>query len=1013
MKNILLSSAPKDDEKTTKEIGKWITALMNTSGGLVVLYCTKPDFDKQRDNWLMGLETVLTNNWIPESTFQTLIRFKYLETKDQFRIYIFVCKSQNLVTFSFNAFGRRATGKKPIMDEHRICKMLSESERTTCHVDTKPKSSFADLLHERGSFQFKDPIPAAWSESETMEFKHIYPKTGKGENQELTIFQSKILMRRLGEYMDYLCAFANTHGGSLVLGVEEGRKSPLVKGFEVQLNQLNQKEEETSVTEFLRMKMGHCIWHSDPSYEPCKGKDWDVFYHDVTAVTGQKRKLVEVCVAKHTGGMFLRTPVHYMVSDRNELEEIPAGATEEQRGMFQEWKRAFLGNCTTFDTDDSQHSLQEHIAKSHERSEVTVGNNGSNTQDVFAHTDDSPTSVTEAQLPATEQLATRVDETKLSKSFKESQSEHKTDINVPDLSLHECCTARMSKYLQKEKEGKAWYPPLDIARNNFGHVMMWDELMQFITAKEWNGIASVLHPESNTDEGCIGDKLPLEHYTFLCNVLIAGKSEPPRLLCCFSANSAEMLTKDKQDILLNYALGSGRKLKKEFLMIRNNVTNQCNLFHFDVEVIRVTTEGDITTVWDSRDGNNQPVSYPYTGTEAMYRIACNGLAARLLRTRAALKDRYGDVLIEHLTDMQAEVLLGLTERVLVVRGKSGTGKTVIALHLVQQAMAQGKTKNDVTYICSKVGLQAFVSSQVSCQVTVVKKTDSLETVQKDMLKEARLIIVDDVHAIELGEDWKTNPDDLYLMLFRQATKTGTTVAIFFDPEQDYLMHLPVDFDKELRHLAETAGGLQTQDVKILTLNERIRNGQEINRFMQANQNQAKVNGTIECLNEMPGDDVTYGYIGSSVDENAKILNAKLDVLARKYHTGAIAVLVDDSDLLREMKDNLTVRFHWTFQDNNTYPVDHVVMCSSEQFGGLEAEVVLFLLPRKVGTDEGRVWWKYVNTISSRAKDRLEFLLPWEPHDDDKEQEKLENFLELFKTVSLITYMEVFLTLPIY
>ena len=46
---ICLDKSPKDAEKITKEIAKWISALMNTSGGLILLYSNRPASDRKRD----------------------------------------------------------------------------------------------------------------------------------------------------------------------------------------------------------------------------------------------------------------------------------------------------------------------------------------------------------------------------------------------------------------------------------------------------------------------------------------------------------------------------------------------------------------------------------------------------------------------------------------------------------------------------------------------------------------------------------------------------------------------------------------------------------------------------------------------------------------------------------------------------------------------------------------------------------------------------------------------------
>ena len=156
--------------------------------------------------------------------------------------------------------------------------------------------------------------------------------------------------------------------------------------------------------------------------------------------------------------------------------------------------------------------------------------------------------------------------------------------------------------------------------------------------------------------------------------------------------------------------------------------------------------------------------------------------------------------------------------------KSGTGKIFMAMHLARLAASQGSGEQDVLYICSSAGLKSFVNSQLSCSVTVVNRTNSLSPSQKDMVSKAKLILVDDVHAIELDEQWESNPNDLYRLLFTHlAFSAGPNrrVAIFLDPEQDYKENLPNAFDKRLRRLAETVPGLLRHYVTIFALNERI------------------------------------------------------------------------------------------------------------------------------------------------------------------------------------------------
>ena len=971
---ISLNKSPTDTDKTIKEIAKWISALMNTVGGLILLYSNRPDSDRKRDKWLMGFESVLANNWIPESLLQSLIRYQCLETDGQLRIYIFVSKSPNLVTFNCYAFGRRATGVRPIKDSHRIQEMLDESSRSSASGG-ECSSQMTDLLTE-GHFKVNDPIPVIYRESETMEFKHCYLGTS-AEKSELPSFEVTQLKHRLGEYQEYRSAFANTHGGSLVLGVEEKEKFPVVRGFRITENQ---EADEKCITEYMETRLEECIWHGQPGYKPLKGQDWNIFYHRVIEENGKERKMIEVRIAKHSGGMLTQSPVYYVVNGN--------GAMEEKK-RYNEWKLHLHANIL----DEGNRDVQSHIQKHVERAATETNDNVVETSNVPNVPED------QSQQGISAATSAGVD-SKLPKSFKESQSEHKSDIMVQGLSMHDCCTNRMARHIQGGQDDKIWYPSFEHIQKRLPVDISSEKLMTFLQAKEWNGVASVIEipMESNTTN----DYCPLTSagHGVLCHVLIIRKHDAPLLICCINDKSHYDITGQDLEKLVDYALDSGRVLKRQFLACTANKQHHSCLFHIDVEVLLVPNEGDVQTVWNSK--TKQPVTYPYSNQERQYTIACTGLSEELLRTRASVKDRYGQILAEHLTEAQARILLAKSERLLVVNGKSGTGKTVIALNLMTEAMKKRNVIEDVVYVCSNEGLKAFVNSQVPCEAIVVKSTNCLTQSQKSLLENAKLVIVDDVHAIELDDNWETNPGDLYLTLFTHAERLHTRVAVFFDAEQDYMGNLPVNFDKRLRDLAENVPGMMCEDIKIVTLRQRIRNSQEINRFMQANQNQANIAGTIECLNERPGDDVLYEYIGSNIEDSGNILNAKLDVLEKKYEARSVAILCDDIDQLNEMKTLLMEKFHKTFQEDNRYPIEHMVMCSLEDFGGLEAEVILFLLPRNFGTGGVKVSWKYVNVISSRARERLEFLLPWDPASgesgDEEWQGKLTNLLELFKMV---------------
>ncbi len=464
-----------------------------------------------------------------------------------------------------------------------------------------------------------------------------------------------------------------------------------------------------------------------------------------------------------------------------------------------------------------------------------------------------------------------------------------------------------------------------------------------------------------------------------------------------------------QNDYVRCALHHARELKKKFLGLAVNKEYQSVPCHFEVEVLTVDAPGTITQLWDSEGNNSQPVSYPRVEHHAEYTIACNGLAEELLKRRCTMKDRHGDVLIEHLTEEQTRILLDRKEHVLVVTGGSGTGKTIIALNLIHDARARGYRQKEVLYICSSDGLKAFVSSQADCEVWVLRATNSLSKQQRDLLKETiKVIIVDDVHAISLSVDWKENAHDLYYLLFTNSVQHEAEVAIFFDPDQHFQSRLPENFHTELRDLAEhittrSHGRMATQDIKLHTLKENIRNSRKINRFMQANQTQAKVEGSRVCLNEREGDGVFYDFIGNNLEEHASYLNIKMRGLVRQYEEKSIVVLCDDALQMTNLEAILRETFSWNVQSEKTFPVQSIVIAMLDDFGGLEADVVLFLLPTTFVADS-RGNWKYINCVSSRAKQKPEFLLPWDPETDPSRLLKLKMFLELFQMVSAVLFI---------
>ncbi len=962
------------DSDTGEEIVKLLTALMNTSGGLVVLYCNTQDSDK-RDSWLRQLHNAITRKWISRSDYWSLVRHKYWMQDGQLRIYMFVTKSKDVITFEYNGYLRFAASTEIIMNNDEVRTVLDERPDPN-----QTESQMERLLNGRETFTLDQSIPVECEESQHIEYKH-YTRKGKDLTFSAKNVISKVETR--GELLKNVSAFANTDGGSLILGVKENRKGGcIIRGFPTGENPDQEEEELRSC---LEEKMNLCTWVGKGTGSTLVlGADWDVFVYDVISVDGPLRKLIEIRVMKHRGGLFLKTPTCFRVDGSGELEQVKT---------FEEWRNLVLSSHPNTDRDSRTSQLQKHVKETDQIDKDLSTADGDEGQTPHQAEKGNPS---EKQTSETGEKAT-----KTPRYFDGSD----IDILIPKLKLRDCCTTNMAQYIHNQQGENSWYPSSEAIE---GKASCYQKLVDYINREKWHGIATVIDP-CNTEQRVCHNLHGMETCPdMLCCALIISTSVRPKLICCFDSKFCVESQETSHDSCIKSALRFGRKLKREFLTCDLNKNLQSAPFYFEVLVLSVplTGTGVVTAVWDSEYDNSQPVAYPYAECQTQFTIACNGLGEKLLKNKSPVKNRHGDFLIDHLTAEQAKVLLGRQERILVVRGGSGTGKTVVALHLVQDAVDKGYKETEILYICSSEGLKAFINYQVNqkCEVWVLTATNALSDEQNEFIRRStKLIIVDDVHAISLSAVWnQEDTDDLYPLLFKQSK---ADVAIFFDPDQNYQSSFPENFDVELRDMAEriadkSGGRMSPQDITRHELKERIRNSREIHRFMQANQKQAEINRRFIWLNETEGDGVTYDFVGNSCEENALYLDAELRALVRQYGERSIVILFDDNSKLAMLRKLMKNKYRWRIEGGRAFPIQGIVMCQLDDFGGLEADVVIFVLPPSFGTDS-KCHWKYMNCVSSRAKRKLQFLLPWDPdvHVDASRLEKLRMLVALFQEVS--------------
>ncbi len=971
------------DKKTIDQIVRWLMALMNTSGGLIVLYCNTQDCTK-RDQWLSKLENSITSKWIPRSTYWSLVKYKYWKENGQLRIYMFVTKSKNIITYESKAFMRYSTKTEQATanEVHELLNVSGHFNKPEC----KPQMKGLLKENESSFFLQGEKIPVKLEESQEIEYKHTNTEKGDNEDREKCMKKKELKEKILKN----VSAFANTEGGSLILGVEDNEKDGyIIRGFKKTKANIEQEKEE--IIKFLNETLSSCMWVGKSEARKLKHKcDWDVFFYDVKEKDDEKdasRILIEILVMKMSGCLFQETPMYYRVDGKGDVERV---------STLEEWRNDKRESTSNTDRESRPSPIQKHMEEKPVQALDDLGNVQTEEGQIPHQAEKGKSSQAQSSHAASQ-------DRKVPRYFDGSD----TDIETYQQKRLDCCIEKMQCDIKEKKGTNNWYPSGEAVKS-MG--TKYQTFMDYINKEKWTGVATLIDLDApgNETRSCHHSCEIADCPGMLCYTLLISTEERPKLICCFDhENGNGEQTKQNH---IKCALSFGRYLKKEFLTHELNKHQLSLRFYFKVLVLS-KENGEAKKVWDSEDTGNQPVLYPYADCKTQFGIASVGLATKLLKTRCKVKDEFGDFIIDHLTDEQAKVLLKRHARILVVKGGSGTGKTVIAIHLLKNALDEKKKKDtEILYLCGSEGLKAFIDYQMErvepvkpakCEVRVVHTTNAPDDLLK-ILENAKLVIVDDVHAISLIGAWdQKDSNDLYPFLFRQAAMNDAHVAVFFDPDQAYKKDFPEKFDEELRSLAnsiaDTRGSkISLNDICVHELEEKIRNSREIVRFMQANQNQAKTDGKVmKCLNEMEGDGVTYKFIGDTYEENARHLHDKLT----EYRERSVVVLFDDDGKqLPKLKNLMTNTHKWNVIDEKTFPRQHVVMCMLDKFGGLESEVVLFILPPSFGIEDPSVcYWKYVNTVSSRAKKKMEFLAPWDPNKKVTQVQKLLALLQLVST----------------
>ncbi len=421
----------------------------------------------------------------------------------------------------------------------------------------------------------------------------------------------------------------------------------------------------------------------------------------------------------------------------------------------------------------------------------------------------------------------------------------------------------------------------------------------------------------------------------------------------------------------------------------------------------------------------QDLLYPkayFTPSLVTLNIVRYTLAGVLLHCEP-MKDRFGNLMVRHLSSIQARVLWGKREMITVVEGKAGSGKSVLALEAMRRIKQHEKYEAKIVFLCRSKGLAAFMKYQtemmrVSVDVMAMQ-TEKLLEMNEEYFSQYTDIFIDDAHTLPLAG--KENWAGMYNTLFASLKKPNSHVYIFLDPDmQDYRGGIPKDFSKEIKTMARINPLIRRQNVKTETLRKILRNSNRICKFLGANLEDDL--GELRSIRNLPEDGVFFRFIedtraktslpihdlerglndlhdqakeverkgyrvsidkldgvttvaSAAEERSAKItLESRLGGLLKisKYQERHISILTGNTydkewvqDILRTSK--------FCIQDAVTFPVEHMVVDALENFEGLESQVILFIVPESWST--GNVGsLKYRLCIATRAISRLEFLV---------------------------------------
>ncbi len=731
-----------------------MSALMNTSGGVLVV-CINAGKCQQHVVLVDCADKIMHIIREDEKWIPEMncekFIHRYIPPRESREIVYFIAKAKHFVTHSINAYHYDRNEVKPLLDYDSLCTILRGCSCTSANMCQH---------HHQNDTEFTSAVVLNFD----MPFSRKKGRTCKYKDY---LLQHRSLRDVLGpasvknEIKKIVSALANGNGGSLFLDVTD-TDPPIVKGYA----RVDLEEAEMLLSDVIDMENDTrvSIW----SNVTLDKKQWEVLFHPVSG-SPDDRIVIEIRVQQCTGGMFCAMPVGFVINASGEISVLTD---------FWEWKDALL--------QISKVELKENITVGEHLEEETEIAPGSSI------VQDTNSSDTISDAPR------HVEDTGGDKVFQWWATDS-DDVITKSYSFNHCCARDLAEEVMDTRTPFTFFPSAEAVTERNRDLTGLQIAILDIADRYKDEIGAGVIIEHMDEPSNELSQISEGHHVY--NIAILRQNHLPALISI-------MWTNCKKSVAKQYSTIFACLLKRLCLLTYRDLCDRNPYLCFERQVYRI---GKGFEPVEENVPYPQEYLIPTPGTIDIVRYT---LAAILLRCEP-LVDRFGDIMVRHLSACQARFLLNKHRTVTLVEGKAGSGKSVLALETMRRIKQQQGNNSKIVFLCRGKGLASFVAYQTAkmgilldIQIIPIESTEQLN---KEYFHHYTDIFIDDAHAIPL--QGIPNCRSMYDSLFSSLWRPNSHAYIFLDPEmQDYRGCIPKDCTKQIRNIALTQTFIKGQDV---------------------------------------------------------------------------------------------------------------------------------------------------------------------------------------------------------